>query len=467
MGKVLINGGGGGAGGLSDDMSAANGVTADLVPKGQTYIGADTDDEIGTGTMELEANANAQTAHVLNGEKFFTKNEQLPDKPLTGTMPNIGALDTTTKARLNGNNLVLGMTNGAHITNGGSGTLGTPEVQISFTEMANNTTISGQLNAANIKKGATVFGKTGTFTGVGNAAQANVLAGKTFSNNTQMGVAGTMPNVGATEQRKSYALSGTNLVLRMTNGAHITNASSGYPEVYIPQSEVASAYGVTANKIAFGQTVMGITGTNAGGAVVQSDSPFVNGTFPSGSSISNFGASSWLNPHYGTTGSNSVAVENQDHIRVTFTDYERDKSLSGNSGYVLTYNRLLSFSNIRTITVKFMGVQNSRDGFGYSNTFSVSSSSMYFQIGTTNGGSNIATGRTSVNPSSYSISGTVISDTVKTGTMVTLTWDVSNITVNGYLSIHFGGTTYNGSSSSDSFQYVYMPFFNVYSIAFS
>ena len=228
MGKVLITGGGG-AGGMSDDMTAANGVTADLVPKGQTYIGADTDDEIGTGTMDLAEHANANPAHVLNGEKFYNNNDQLPANPAVGTMPNVGALDTTTKARLNGNNLVLGMTNGAHITNGGNGTTGTPEVQISFANMANNTAISGQLNAANIKKGATVFGKTGTFTGVGTAAQANVLAGKTFSNNTQMGVAGTMPNVGASEARKNYALSNGNLYLRMTNGAHVTNGGGGYP----------------------------------------------------------------------------------------------------------------------------------------------------------------------------------------------------------------------------------------------
>lgn len=461
MGKVLINGGGGGAGGVSDDMAVSNGVTADLVPEGMTYVGADTDDEIGTGTMDLSDTANAQAAHVLAGEKFFTNNSQLPNNPAVGTMTNVPGIENAKNTRVANNNLILAMTNGAHITNNTGQNY--PEVQTPYSTVASTLGVT----AAKIATGSSIAGVSGTYTGLGNATQAQVLSGRTFSTASLSNKAGTMTNVGATEQRKSYALSGTNLVLRMTNGAHITNASSGYPEVYIPQSEVASAYGVTANKIAFGQTVMGITGTNAGGAVVQSDSPFVNGTFPSGSSISNFGASSWLSPHYGTSGSNSVAVENQDHIRVTFIDYERDRSLSGSSGYVLTYNKLLSFSSIRTITVKFMGVQNSRDGFGYSNTFSVSSSSMYFQIGTTNGGSNIATGRTSVSPSSYTISGTTISGTVKTGTMVTLTWDVSSITVNGYLSIHLGGTTYSGSSSSDSYTYVYMPFFNVYSIAFS
>ena len=289
MGKVLITGGGG-AGGMSDDMTAANGVTADLVPKGQTYIGADTDDEIGTGTMDLAEHANANPAHVLNGEKFYNNNDQLPSSPAVGTMPNVGALDTTTKARLNGNNLVLGMTNGAHITNGGNGTTGTPEVQISFANIANNTAISGQLNAANIKKGATVFGKTGTFTGVGTAAQANVLAGKTFSNNTQMGVAGTMPNVGGAEARKNSRVANNNLYLSMTNGAHITNSSGqSYPEVYIPQSEVASKFGVTASKIAYGQTLFGIAGTGLPhGQTVGPDVIYAPGAFGSGYNAGQF-----------------------------------------------------------------------------------------------------------------------------------------------------------------------------------
>lgn len=451
MGKVLINGGGGGGGGSSDEMALNNGVTANLVPSGKTYIGADTDDEIGTGTMNLSATANATAAQVLTGRKFFTNNNQLPSSPLTGTMANVGGLENAKTARVANNNLILGMTNGAHITNNSGQSY--PEVQTPYSTVANRLGVT----AAKVANGSTIAGVTGTYKGLGNATQAQVLSGKTFSTASLSNAVGTMANVAATEQRKSYALSGTNLVLRMTNGGHVTNASSGYPEVYIPQNEVASAYGVTANKIAFGQTVMGITGTNAGGAVVQSDSPFVNGTFPSGSSIANFAASSYLNPHYGTIGSNSVAVENRDHIKVTFTSYERDVSLSGSSGYFLTYNKLLSFSAIRTITVKFMPVVNPNDPYGDTHyTYSV----FYFQIGTTNGGSNIATGRTSFTPTSSS-------GTISTGTMATATWDVSNITVNGYFSIHFAGQSYNGSSHSDGFSYTYMKNFNIYSIAFS
>lgn len=290
MGKVLITGGGG-AGGMSDDMTAANGVTADLVPKGQTYIGADTDDEIGTGTMELEATANAQTAHVLNGEKFFTKNEQLPDKPLTGTMPNIGALDTTTKARISGNYLVLGMSNGAHIQNGGSGTTGVPEVQMAFSEIANNKSLKGQIDPKIIRKKSTILGVEGTFTGEGDAEQGHVLSGKTFSNNTQLKTVGTMPSAKAVENRQSlYKDANGTLYVRMSYGAHINKANSGYPEVTISQADIVEKYGITANKIAYPYSLCGVVGTNVGGAQKGTINYIANGTLGGGWTASNLGS---------------------------------------------------------------------------------------------------------------------------------------------------------------------------------
>lgn len=462
MGKVLITGGGG-AGGMSDDMTAANGVTADLVPKGQTYIGADTDDEIGTGTMDLAEHANANPAHVLNGEKFYNNNSQLPASPAVGTMPNIGALDTTTKARLNGNNLVLGMTNGAHITNGGNGTLGTPEVQISFAEMAKNTAISGQLNAANIKKGATVFGKTGTFTGVGNAAQANVLAGKTFSNNTQMGVAGTMPNVANIEQRKSYSVSGGNLYLRMTNGAHVTNASGGYPEVYIPQADVAKAFGVTADKIAYGQSIMGVKGTNYNGQQISSTSPFAGGKFGDGVSIGNFQAWSWGSNIGEYSGSDTISMKNNDHIQVRFRNYNYDKSWKHDWGRIFAYNKLLTFSSIKKISMTFTCEQNTEDPYGQSSFYI---GQVEFCLGTTNGGRQLAHGYTTRTNANMTIGTTTIDSAIKSGQMVTMTFDVSKITQNGYLSIAF---TYGHSEGSDNdgYNWNYSYLYDIYALTFS
>lgn len=72
---------------------------------------------------------------------------------------------------------------------------------------------------------------------------------------------GKMPNIGAIEPAKSVVLSGSSLYARMSNGAHITNASSGYPEISIPQSSLATAIGLTSNKLSRGQSVAGINGT--------------------------------------------------------------------------------------------------------------------------------------------------------------------------------------------------------------
>ena len=39
--------------------------------------------------------------------------------------------------------------------------------------------------------------------------------------------------------------SGTGIYARMNSGAHITNAGSGYPELFIPQSQIASMFNAT------------------------------------------------------------------------------------------------------------------------------------------------------------------------------------------------------------------------------
>ena len=300
MGKVLITGGGG-AGGMSDDMTASNGVTADLVPNGQTYIGADTDDEIGTGTMDLAEHANANPAHVLNGEKFYTNNDQLPSSPAVGTMPNIGALDTTTKARISGNYLVLGMSNGAHIQNGGSGTTGVPEVQMSFDEISKNASLKGQINAGIIKKNSKILGVTGTYTGDGNANRGDVLVGKTFSSANGLGLQGTIPNNGYYKYASGFGSGKENNVdyVSFNNipvgyyGESTSNATWA-PEIRMKESDfknhIITKYGITANKIAYPYSICGVVGTNVGGAQKGTVNYLANGTLGGGWTASNLGS---------------------------------------------------------------------------------------------------------------------------------------------------------------------------------
>lgn len=74
-------------------------------------------------------------------------------------------------------------------------------------------------------------------------------------------VEGTMPDVQAYDPASSVVANNSAVYMRMTNGAHITNGSSGYPEVYAYRSAVAKAIELTADKLLRGKTVLGVKGT--------------------------------------------------------------------------------------------------------------------------------------------------------------------------------------------------------------
>lgn len=76
-------------------------------------------------------------------------------------------------------------------------------------------------------------------------------------------IVGTMPNIAATEEAKSIVISDGNLLVRMSNGAHITNADSGYPEVSIAGENLgdAAAVNIVKGKKATSKNGIAITGT--------------------------------------------------------------------------------------------------------------------------------------------------------------------------------------------------------------
>ena len=84
----------------------------------------------------------------------------------------------------------------------------------------------------------------------GDASADKVLAGSTFTSTAGIKTAGTMPNVASLDLAKSIGSDGKSAYFRMTNGAHINNASSGYPEVYTALSNFgdATASDVSASK---------------------------------------------------------------------------------------------------------------------------------------------------------------------------------------------------------------------------
>lgn len=83
------------------------------------------------------------------------------------------------------------------------------------------------------------------------AKTEHVLAGRTAitSDSDDDPAAGTMPNIAAIDPAKSIAHNGNSpdgiLYFRMSPGAHITNATSGYPEVSCTDKEAIKAMGLT------------------------------------------------------------------------------------------------------------------------------------------------------------------------------------------------------------------------------
>ena len=126
-------------------------------------------------------------------------------------------------------------------------------------------TIKGDANlvAGNIAKGKSIFGVAGSYTSDANAVAGNILSGKTAYVNGAK-ITGNMPLRGGS--------SAASLVSTGANGLYMTFPYGYYPaethfsqtnssEVYISNAKVATALGITTNKIAKGQSVSGVAGS--------------------------------------------------------------------------------------------------------------------------------------------------------------------------------------------------------------
>ena len=76
-----------------------------------------------------------------------------------------------------------------------------------------------------------------------NATEAQVLAGATFSTSAGVDLTGTMVNHSAITTAVSVGSDGNRVYLRTTQGAYLTNATTGYPEVCATISDVNNATG--------------------------------------------------------------------------------------------------------------------------------------------------------------------------------------------------------------------------------
>ena len=177
MGRLIQNMGGGGGGVSSDEVTAKQ----EDVLKGKTAVTSDSNDEAGMGTLELMGNAAA--GNVKKGETFYTTD---PKSKQTGTLEEKTGQYAATSSLDTGNKRVRLDVPGRAIY-GDSALL--------YDSYANIASRIG-LTAAKLAQGQSVLGVTGTYKGRGNAAQANVEAGKTFSTASLDNASGSMAVMG-------------------------------------------------------------------------------------------------------------------------------------------------------------------------------------------------------------------------------------------------------------------------------
>lgn len=170
--------------------------------------------ETGTDTSD----ATAVVADVLSTKTFYANNEKL-----TGTMVNNGAVTSSLNA---GGSYTI--PKGYHNGNG----------KITANSLASQTSAT--------------------------ATAGQILSGQTaFVNGNK--VTGTLVNREAYTSAVGVAIGANSVVyVRINSGGYINNGSAGYPEVMVNGSDIASAIGLTADKIVAGNTILGIAGTGYG-----------------------------------------------------------------------------------------------------------------------------------------------------------------------------------------------------------
>lgn len=375
MGKILIPGGGGG-GVSSDDVT----VKQSDVPVGLTAVTFDSDDEIVEGTLTTTVTSDK----VLKDETFY--NTETHQKE-SGTIESMEAQTITPGASAQ--------------TVSCTGKYMTGDVTINA--------VAG-LSAGNIANGVTVGGVAGTYKGLGNATQAQVLSGRTFSTASLSNASGTMTNYSGYTSTSNYVSS----TFRSGTTGYVF-ASPGGTGYYTTGSYLRiPATNLSAANIKKGVTVLGITGTFEGYTAGTLD-VYNRGTWGSGYSISNIAQ----NPSTGYVNGSITAQTSA--IMVRSPTQRTDHSWSYHCYVYL--NKAINLAAYKTVNIIMSHTYANKNYTDY----------MYGYVGSSHGTSDLAS-----------------TNFTASNNEVTISINVSNINVNGYLWVYFFRTS--GKSESESYE---------------
>jgi len=237
------------------------GVTTDATATFATMAG--NIDNISTGVETYDATA--IESDVLSGKTFYKDNLKK-----TGVMSSIGnatkTISTINDESTGRNDKIVNM-----FVTDGDGAIQTTFIPPQGYYDGVNSKVNLRLwgvTPAMVKTGQSIGNVTnpwltGSYTSDGTVNAGDILNGKVaYSKGNK--ITGSMAVRDSITSAVSMVISSGALYVRLTPGAYLTNASSGYPEISIPQATLASAIGLTADKIVAGQTILGIAGTGYG-----------------------------------------------------------------------------------------------------------------------------------------------------------------------------------------------------------
>lgn len=208
----------------------------------------------------------------------FSKPTLTDNALITVLSENFESIDNTIKSVEN-KNLVQ--------TSGGTGTVITLDLpttlengyQVTFIASGNNSGSATTINGKNVYKPASInapnFYKDRVYivyynlssdcffwlaSSSGNVTTSQVLEGYTFSNDIDTDLVGSMINRPSQVTALSVGSSGTNKYFRIPNGAYLTNAGSGYPEIVVSATAIDS--NIVSGNIKSGVTIAGVTGSS-------------------------------------------------------------------------------------------------------------------------------------------------------------------------------------------------------------